>query len=101
MGVSRFGEIKLMTKMKRSQGCDITLTGDRLMIKYVLVVALMILGSSTYAGECANGHCTLRSRVVNVTQEIVAVPVAVTRRTVEATRNVGRRTVARVRSVVR
>jgi len=71
------------------------------MIKFVLVFALMVLGSSTYAGECINGHCTLRSRVVNVTQEIVAVPVAVTRRTVEATRNVGRRTVARVRSVVR
>jgi hypothetical protein len=71
------------------------------MMKFVLVLALMVFGSSTYAGECASGHCTLRSRVVNVTQEIVAVPVAVTRRTVEATRNVGRRTVARVRSVVR
>jgi hypothetical protein len=101
MGVSRFGEIKLMTKMKRSQGCDITLTGDRLMIKYVLVVALMIFGSSAFAGECANGSCTLRSRVVNVSREVISVPVALTRRTVEATRNVGRRTVSRVRSVVR
>lgn len=71
------------------------------MMKFALVLALMVFGSSTYAGECANGHCTLRSRVVNVTQEIVAIPVTVTRRTVEATRNVGRRTVARVRSVVR
>jgi hypothetical protein len=26
--VSGFGEIKLMTKMKRSQGCGITLTGE-------------------------------------------------------------------------
>ena len=71
------------------------------MMKFILVLALMVFGSSTYAGECSNGHCTLRSRVVNVTQEIVAIPVTVTRRTVEATRNVGRRTVARVRSVVR
>lgn len=71
------------------------------MMKYALVFALMILGSSAYAGECANGNCTLRSRVVNVTREVISVPVEVTRRTVEATRNVGRRTVARVRSVVR
>ena len=71
------------------------------MIKFVFVFALMVLGSSTYAGECASGNCTLRSRVVNVTREVISVPVEVTRRTVEATRNVGRRTVARVRSVVR
>jgi hypothetical protein len=71
------------------------------MIKFVLMFALMVLGSSAYAGECTNGNCTLRSRVVNVTQEVIAVPLTVTRRTVEATRNVGRRTVARVRSVVR
>jgi hypothetical protein len=71
------------------------------MIKFVFLFALMFLGSSAYAGECANGSCTLRSRVVNVTREVVSVPVTVTRRTVEATRNVGRRTVARVRSVVR
>lgn len=71
------------------------------MMKFVLAVALMLVGSSAFAGECFNGNCTLRSRVVNVTQEIISVPVAVTRRTVEATRNVGRRTVARVRSVVR
>jgi hypothetical protein len=71
------------------------------MIKFVLMFALMVLGSSAYAGECTNGNCTLRSRVVNVTQEVIAVPLTVTRRTVEATRNIGRRTVARVRSVVR
>lgn len=71
------------------------------MIKFVLVFALMVLGSSTYAGECTGSNCTLRSRVVNVTREVISVPVAVTRRTVEATRNVGRRTIARVRSVVR
>jgi hypothetical protein len=71
------------------------------MMKFVLVVALMVVGSSAFAGECANGNCTLRSRVVNVTREVISVPVEVTRRTVEATRNVGRKTVARVRSVVR
>ena len=66
-----------------------------------LVIALMCVGSVSMAGECATGNCTLRSRVVNVTKEVVAVPVIVTRRTVEATRNLGRRSVARVRSVVR
>jgi hypothetical protein len=71
------------------------------MIKYILVVALMIIGSTSFAGECSSGNCTLRSRTVNVTRELISVPVVVTRRTVEATRNVGRRTVARVRSVVR
>ncbi|NDB59013.1 hypothetical protein EB001_11230 [bacterium] len=72
------------------------------MMKFAFVIALMLLGSSTYAGECCvNGNCTLRSRTVNVTRELISVPVTVTRRTVEATRNFGRRTVARVRSVVR
>jgi hypothetical protein len=71
------------------------------MMKFVLVVALMVAGSSVYAGECASGNCTLRSRTVNFTRELISVPVTVTRRTVEATRNFGRRTVARVRSVVR
>ena len=71
------------------------------MMKFALVFALMILGSSAYAGECTNGTCTLRSRVVNVAKEVVSVPVQVTRRTVQATRNMGRKTVARVRSVVR
>ena len=71
------------------------------MMKFAFVFAIMVLGSSAYAGECSTGNCTLRSRVVNVTREVISVPVEVTRRTVEATRNVGRRTVARVRSVVR
>jgi len=71
------------------------------MIKFVMVVLLIVAGSSVYAGECVTGNCNLRSRTVNVTREIVNVPVAVTRRTVEATRNVGRKTVNRVRSIVR
>jgi hypothetical protein len=72
------------------------------MIKlFAIVLALMVAGSSVYAGECSNGKCTLRSRTVNVTQEIIAVPVTVTRRTVEATRNVGRKTVSRIRNTVR
>lgn len=71
------------------------------MMKFALVVVLMVFGSSAFAGECLSGNCTLRSRVVNVTKEVISVPVTVTRRTVEATRNVGRKSVARVRSVVR
>lgn len=67
-----------------------------------LIIALMFVGSVSFAGECANGSCrVLRSRVVNVTKEVVQVPVTVTRRTVEATRNLGHRTIARVRSIVR
>lgn len=71
------------------------------MIKSFLVLLLIVAGSSVYAGECATGNCTLRSRTVNVTREIVNVPVTVTRRTVQATRNVGSKVVNRVRSVVR
>lgn len=71
------------------------------MTKLILVVALMICGSSTFAGECANGRCALRNRAVSVTREVVSVPVVVTRRTVESTRNFGRRSTVRVRSVVR
>lgn len=71
------------------------------MMKYVCMVAVMVLGSSAYAGECVGGNCLLRSRTVNVTRELITVPVTVTKRTVEATRNVGRRSVARVRNVVR
>ena len=68
----------------------------------LLIIALMFVGSISYAGECANGSCkVLRSRAVNVTREVVQVPVTVTSRTVEATRNLGHRTIARVRSVVR
>jgi hypothetical protein len=72
------------------------------MIKLVMIIALMFAGSVTFAGECVNGNCrVLRSRAVTVTQEIVQIPVTVTRRTVEATRNLGQKTFARVRSVVR
>ena len=67
----------------------------------LLVIALLCVCSTSMAGECATGNCTLRSRSVNVTRELISVPVTVTRRTVEATRNFGRKTVARVRSVVR
>lgn len=71
------------------------------MIKFVMMLLLMVAGSSVYAGECANGNCTLRSRSVNVTREIVNVPVTVTRKTVQATRNLGCKTINRCRSVVR
>lgn len=68
---------------------------------FAIVLALMVAGSSAYGGECASGKCTLRSRTVNVTKEIISVPVIVTRRTVDATRNVGRKTVSRIRNTVR
>ena len=71
------------------------------MIKFVIALLLTFIGSSIYAGECANGNCMLRSRVVNVTREVVSVPVVVTRRTVDTSRVVGRRNVVRVRNVVR
>ena len=64
-------------------------------------VALCFCVSAANAGECVNGSCNLRSRTVTVARELISVPVQLTRRTVQATRNVGRRTVARVRSVVR
>jgi hypothetical protein len=67
----------------------------------LMIVALMMMTSPSFAGECVSGSCTLRSRAVNVTREVVSVPVLVTKRTVEATRNLGRRTVSRVRNVVR
>lgn len=70
-------------------------------MKYIIMIAIILTGSICSAGECVNGVCNLRSRTVNVARDIIGVPVQVTRRTVEATRNVGRRTVARVRSVVR
>lgn len=72
-------------------------------MKNILVIALMFVGSTSYAGECSNGSCSVpvRSRVVNVTREIVSVPVEVTRRTVEVTRNVGRKVVCTVRNTVR
>jgi hypothetical protein len=69
-----------------------------------IITALVIVFSMTgisFAGECVTGNCTLRNRTVNVTKEIIAVPVEVTRRTVESTRQVGRRTLARTRNIVR
>lgn len=71
------------------------------MIKFVIMLLLMVAGTSAFAGECVSGNCTLRSRSVNVTREIVSVPVTVTRRTVQATRNVGSKVVNRCRSIVR
>jgi hypothetical protein len=72
-------------------------------MKKFIIATMLILGtvSSTYGGECVSGNCSLRSRVVNVTREVISVPVTVTRRTVEATRNFGRKSVNRVRSIVR
>ena len=68
---------------------------------FIACVVLFLGISVANAGECVNGSCSLRSRTVTVAREIISVPVQVTKRTVEATRNIGRRTVARVRSVVR
>ena len=65
-----------------------------------LVLALMICGQS-FAGECVSGNCNLRQRIVTTSREVISVPVIVTRRTVESTRNFGRRVTNRVRSVVR
>jgi hypothetical protein len=69
----------------------------------ILIACVLVVMSSGFAsaGECVSGKCNLRSRTVTVAREVIAVPVEVTRRTLEATRSVGRRTVARVRSVVR
>lgn len=71
------------------------------MIKYVVVLLLVLTGSSLHAGECATGNCHLRNRTVTVTRELISVPVTVTRRTVDSVRTVGRRTVSRVRNIVR
>lgn len=71
------------------------------MIKYVLMLTLALSGSIVSAGECATGNCNLRSRSVVVTREIISVPVNVTRRTVETARTFGRKTVSRVRNIVR
>lgn len=71
------------------------------MKNFIACVAIALCASVSNAGECVNGTCNLRSRTVTVARELISVPVQVTKRTVEATRNVGRRTVARVRSVVR
>lgn len=65
------------------------------------MIATFILSGVTFGGECLNGTCNLRSRTVNVTREIVNVPVVVTKKVVDTTRNVGKRTVNRVRNIVR
>lgn len=65
-----------------------------------LVLALLVCGNS-YASDCPTGNCKLRSRIVNTTQEVISVPVVVTRKTVETTRNVGRKFTQRIRNTVR
>ena len=72
-------------------------------MKNIALALLLVCGLSglTYAGECVNGNCVLRSRSVEVVQEIISVPVTVTHKTVKATRNVGRRAVSKVRNTVR
>lgn len=70
-------------------------------MRYILVVAFALACGSVNAGDCANGTCGLRSRVVTATKEVVRVPVEVTKKTVEVTRNGLRRVGSRVRSVVR
>lgn len=72
-------------------------------MKSIIAAIMMVMGmmSCGYAGECVSGYCNLRSRAVTVSREVIQVPVAVTRRTVEATRNAGRKTFYKVRSVVR
>lgn len=70
-------------------------------MRYVLVVAFALVCGSANAGDCVNGTCGLRSRVVTTTKEVVRVPVEVTKKTVETTRNGLRRVGSRVRSVVR
>jgi hypothetical protein len=67
----------------------------------LLAMVLVLSGSVAFGGDCANGVCQLRSRVVTATREVVRVPVQVTRKTVETTRNTVRRVGSRVRSVVR
>jgi len=70
-------------------------------MKYILMIMLMCAASSSFAGECVNGSCSLRNRTANVVREVISVPVRVTKKTVQATRNVGRRTVSTVRNIVR
>jgi len=72
-------------------------------MKNIIVAAMIVLGmtASVYSGECVSGNCSLRSRAVTVSREIINVPIQVTKRTAEATRNFGRKTVNRVRNVVR
>lgn len=71
------------------------------MMKFVIALALVFVTPMVYAGECVGGQCSVRSRVVNVTKEVVSVPVRATRKVVSATRNIGRNTVCRVRNILR
>lgn len=72
-------------------------------MKNIICLVMIMLGmiSSVYAGECQTGNCKLRSRVVTVSREVISVPVNITRRSVETTRNFGRKTLTRVRDSVR
>jgi len=71
-------------------------------MKYLVMFTVLMIGSSACAGECVNGSCrNFRSKIVNVTQEIISVPVVVTRKTVDVTRQLGRKTINRVRNIVR
>ena len=70
-------------------------------MRYLLLIACLLLCSPSYGGECVNGSCRLGSRVANVTREVVQVPVNVTRRVVKGTANVVRGTARTVRNVVR
>ena len=72
------------------------------MIKYVLILAIVLSGSMVNAGECVNGTCCkFRNKVVTITQEIISVPVVVTKKTVDVTRQLGRKTINRYRSIVK
>jgi hypothetical protein len=70
-------------------------------MRYILVVALALACGTVNAGDCVNGTCGLRNKVVTTTKEVVRVPVQVTKKTVELTRNGLRRVGSKVRSVVR
>jgi hypothetical protein len=67
----------------------------------MICVAFCFSVSFAHAGECLNGKCNLANRTVVVARELITVPAQVTKKTVETTRNVGRRTVNRVRNIVR
>lgn len=71
------------------------------MIRLFVIMMLVLSVVPVSGGECANGNCRLRSRVINTTQEIVSVPVTVTRNTLDSARNVGRRVISKTRNVMR
>ena len=54
------------------------------MKNFILVIALSLVSSTIFANDCGGGRCrtplkTTASKVVNVTRNIVSVPVRVTR----------------------